>query len=245
MVNITKDQIKTLAKLQQIEINIARLKAFLNDVPARIDNLDSELEIFKQKLEAKKSIVEEQNQKYRAFEADVQDNLSKIEKSEQKLSAVKTNKEYQSSLKEIEDLKSINAGLEDEMLACLTLIEDAENDVKTGEQDFLRIAAETDSDREKINQEAAREKEKLVQQESKRSQISSEIDAGLLDRFNKVKLGHVDGIAVVAVKDAICQGCNMNIPPQMFNELQRGDNLKNCPSCERIIYWEFDDNRSE
>lgn len=245
MVNITRDQIKTLAKLQQIEIKIAMVKIFLKDVPARIDNLDSGLEIIKQKLEEKKSIVEEQNQKYRAFEADVQDNLSKIEKSEQKLSAVKTNKEYQSSLKEIEDLKSINAGLEDEMLACLTLIEDAENDVKTGEQDFLKISADTDSDREEINQEASREKEKLVQLESELSQVSSKIDAGLLDRFNKVKVGQVDGIAVVAVKEAVCQGCNMNIPPQMFNELQRGDSLKNCPSCERIIYWEFDDNRSE
>ena len=245
MVNLTKAQIETLVKLQQIEIEIAKIKSYLSRVPGRIEALDRELDAFKQKLDSDKTVVEEQNQKYRAYEADVQDNLTKIEKSEQKLSAVKTNKEYQSSLKEIDDLKSVNAGLEDEMLSCLTLIENAEQQMKAGEQDFLAMSAETEKDRAEINQEADREKESLTQLESEWERVSSEIDPNILDTFSKVKSGQANGIAVVSVKDSVCQGCNMNIPPQMYNELQRGDNLKNCPSCERIIYWAFDDNRSE
>ena len=245
MVNVSKDQIETLVKFQQIEIDIAKIKAFLSDVPGRIDSLDRELEAYQQKLETDKNVVEEQNQKYRAYEADVQDNMTKIDKSEQKLSAVKTNKEYQSSLKEIEDLKSINADLEDEMLTCLTLIENAENQMKAGEQDFLLVSAETDKDREEINQEADREKDTLGQLESDWKRISSEIDTSLMDIFSKVKSGQANGIAVVSVKNAVCQGCHMNIPPQMYNELQRSDDLKNCPSCQRIIYSENNDNRSE
>jgi predicted nucleic acid-binding Zn-ribbon protein len=245
MVNVTKDQIEALVKLQQFEIEIAKINAFLSNVTGRIEMLDSELEAFKQKMESEKTVVEEQNQKYRVYESDVQDNLAKIEKSEQKLSLVKTNKEYQSSLKEIEDIKSINAGLEDEMLSCLTLIENAENQMKAREQDFLRLSAETDTDREEINQETARKKESLVQLESDWTRVSSEIDSSLLDKFSQVKSGQANGIAVVSVKDAVCQGCNMNIPPQMYNELQRSDNLKYCPSCERIIYWANNDNRSE
>jgi len=245
MVNITKNQIESLVKLQQFEIEIAKINAFLSKVPGRIEMLDSELETIKQKMETEKIVVEEQNQKYRAHETDVQDNLVKIEKSEQKLSAVKTNKEYQSSLKEIEDLKSINVDLEDEMLACLTLIENAENQMKTSEQDLLRLSAETDKDREEINHEVDRKKESLEKLESDWTRVSGEIDPGLLDKFSKVKSGQANGIAVVSVKDAVCQGCNMNIPPQMYNELQRGDNLKNCPSCERIIHWEDNENRSE
>jgi uncharacterized protein len=29
----------------------------------------------------------------------------------------------------------------------------------------------------------------------------------------------------------------MNIPPQMYNELQRSDILMFCPHCQRIVYW--------
>ena len=35
-----------------------------------------------------------------------------------------------------------------------------------------------------------------------------------------------------------CQGCNMNIPPQLYNILQRGDAIELCPNCNRIIYWD-------
>jgi hypothetical protein len=45
------------------------------------------------------------------------------------------------------------------------------------------------------------------------------------------------GLAVVAVKDGTCRGCNMRIPPQLYNVLQRGNSLELCPTCNRIIYW--------
>ncbi|RLB78229.1 MAG: hypothetical protein DRH24_14815, partial [Deltaproteobacteria bacterium] len=40
----------------------------------------------------------------------------------------------------------------------------------------------------------------------------------------------------VPVKDALCHGCNVNLPPQLYNELFLGDSLKFCPNCQRIIY---------
>ena len=45
------------------------------------------------------------------------------------------------------------------------------------------------------------------------------------------------GLAVVAVKDGTCRGCNMKVPPQLYNTIQRGSSLELCPNCHRIIYW--------
>ena len=66
-------------------------------------------------------------------------------------------------------------------------------------------------------------------------------DAGLLNIFNQVKAKQDNLVAIVAVQDAVCQGCNMNIPPQVYNELLRYDSLRYCPSCFRIIYWQDQD----
>jgi hypothetical protein len=44
------------------------------------------------------------------------------------------------------------------------------------------------------------------------------------------------GIAVAGVMDAVCQVCRMNIPPQLFIELMRMQNILMCPHCQRIIY---------
>jgi len=47
-----------------------------------------------------------------------------------------------------------------------------------------------------------------------------------------------NGIAIVAVSRGICSGCHMNIPPQLYNELQRSEQILCCPNCNRILYWD-------
>lgn len=48
---------------------------------------------------------------------------------------------------------------------------------------------------------------------------------------------------IVGVRDGICTGCNIAIPPQSFIELQGGKQILSCPNCQRLIFWEehFDD----
>jgi predicted nucleic acid-binding Zn-ribbon protein len=44
------------------------------------------------------------------------------------------------------------------------------------------------------------------------------------------------GIGLVQVENAVCKGCYLNIPPQLYNELHRGNELRMCPHCHRLIY---------
>lgn len=245
MTAVTKKQIDTLVKVQQIEIEIGKLKAYLNKVPARISSLEQELEKFIRRVENDEAAIEEFNKQYRAFEADVQLNLAKIQKSQEKLHFVKTNKEYQSSLKEIDDTKTVNSKLEDEMLEILDKIETAEMAIKDRKQHYTQIVDESNREKESIERDAEQREEILVESESKHAAIAAELDAGLLEIFSQVKKKQGDMVAIVAVQDAVCQGCNMNIPAQFYNELQRCDSMKYCPSCFRIIYWQDQDERSE
>ena len=130
MPSVTHEQIASLVKLQKIEIEISSLKAKLSTVDHRIEILDNKLLDFKQTIEDQKSLIDELNQKYRTYESDVQLHLDNIKKSEAKLSTVKTNKEYLSSLKEIDDLKDMSSKKEDDMIEFLDGIEEAENMLK-------------------------------------------------------------------------------------------------------------------
>jgi predicted nucleic acid-binding Zn-ribbon protein len=42
---------------------------------------------------------------------------------------------------------------------------------------------------------------------------------------------------VAAVENGVCQVCHMIIPPQKFIELQRDQDIMQCPHCHRFIYW--------
>ena len=245
MTAVTKEQIETLAKVQQIEIEAGKQKAYLEQVPERISSLEQELEEFIRGVENDESAIEELNKQYRALEADVQLNLTKIEKSQEKLRSVKTNKEYQSSLKEIDDINAANSKLEDQMLEILEKIEMAEQTLKDRKQHYTEIVDESNQEKATIKKDAERRQELLIELESNHEVTVAEVDAALLEVFNRVKAKQGDRVAIVAVIDAVCQGCNMNIPPQIYNELQRFDSSKYCPSCDRIIYWQNQDDRSE
>jgi hypothetical protein len=242
---ITKEQIDTLIQLQQIEIKAAKHKTFLKKVPDQISRLEQQLEEFVSSVENDEAALAEFNKQYRTYESDVKVNLSKIKKSEEKLRSVKTNKEYQSSLKEIDDIKAINSKLEDEMLEFLEKIETAEKALKERRQHYTEIVEDSNQQKDLIEREAEQREKTLVELESDRSQIAAGLDTAIIEIYNRVKAKQIDAVAIVAVVDAVCQGCNMNIPPQIYNELQRRDSLKYCPSCDRIIYWKAQDERLE
>jgi len=245
MATITEEQIVTLVKLQKIDTEAQKLKSFLKKLPVRIGILDERLEKFMRTVEEEESLISELNKKYRAYESDVKLNLGMIQKSQEKLRSVKTNKEYQSSLKEIEDIKSKNSKIEDEMLEFLERIESAERDLNERRDAYSKIVDETNREKVSIEKDSDQCKQKLVELESERNAVTDLLDSTILDIFYRVKAKQPDAVAIAEVKDAVCQGCNLNIPPQLYIELQHRNSLKNCPSCERIIYWEDHNKRSE
>lgn len=245
MPTITNDQIDSLVKLQQIEIETRRIRTNLNSVDQRLEKLDDRLLDFKQVIEEQESAINQMNQQYRGYESDVRVNLDRIKKSEAKLSSVKTNKEYQASLKEIDELKEKNSKFEDDMIEFLDRIEEAENLLKAKTTEYAELQTRMNIEKEIIQKETEEGRRKLENLEAQLKTVSASIDAGLFATYNQVKSNQSNAIGIVAVIDAVCQGCNMNIPAQMYNELQRGDSLRKCPICERIIYWKKDNKRSE
>jgi hypothetical protein len=79
------------------------------------------------------------------------------------------------------------------------------------------------------------------QWEQKRNEIKNKINGGLLEKYERIK-NRNGGIGVVSVWKAVCNGCHMNIPPQLYNELQKASELMICPNCNRIIYYQNKDN---
>jgi uncharacterized protein len=245
MPGITKEMIDTLVKIQKIDIETDKLKTIVEDLPLRVRSLEQQLETYSHQIENDQTSITELNKQYRSYESELQSNQGKIKKSEDKLRSVKTNKEYQSSLKEIDDLKAIRSKIEDEMLEFLEKIELADKSLQDRRQQYQEFVEETNQKKTSLQRDAERNKNRLAELQSERDAVAARVDADLIELFNRVKAKQPNGVAIAEVTNAVCLGCNMNIPPQIYNELQRRDSLKYCPSCERIIYWKELDERSE
>jgi predicted nucleic acid-binding Zn-ribbon protein len=222
-------------KLQHLDAESIRIKLTLNDVSKKLKHLDSSLEEIEQIIKDQESVLDGLKKQYRDYESDVKLNLAKINKSQEKLRSVKTNKEYQSLLKEIEDVKSKNSSIEDKMIECLDRIDEAEEIIATKKDEYLQFSDRIKSEKQSIEHDAEIDKKKLDELDMDRKNVSGLIDAQLFKKYLVIK-EQQEGLAVVPVKDAVCHGCNVNLPPQLYNELFRHDSLKFCPNCHRIIY---------
>jgi predicted nucleic acid-binding Zn-ribbon protein len=149
---------------------------------------------------------------------------------------VKTNKEYQAMLKEMETIENKNSEIEDEIISGLDQIDRMRAEVRAKEKDFETRRSQYEKEKKKIEKEINQLDQDLHDSEKRTDVLRKQIRDELLKRYETIK-GRRNGVAVALVWKEVCGGCHMNIPPQMYIELQRSSELLTCPNCNRIVYW--------
>jgi len=235
MTKISKEQIALLVELQVKEIAAAKIQTALDALPVKKAEIAAVLKTFEAAVEAQKEQLGELKKAYRLMDTDIRANQERVKKREEQLRACTTNKEYQAILKEIDEIKKASSRMEDETITCLEKIDAAENGVKEKEAEYASEAEDIARQTAELEAEADVKRQSLDEILSVRQSLIEKIVPALFKDYEFTK-SQARGIAIVEVKECICSGCHMNIPPQMYNELHRGDELRNCPHCHRMLY---------
>jgi uncharacterized protein len=232
-----REQLAFLIELQKMESAASKITARKKDLPVQM----SELETKFMELSAIASDQREQLDALRKRRKE-KDNLLRmgqetLTRTRDRLLEVKTNREYQSILKEIETLEAKNSQIEDEIISLLEELDVFEKGVKTKEEDLDIQRRRYEEDKAKMSEELNSIAEELEICARKNNEIKKKISADVLRKYEQIKSAG-RGVAVVSVWKEICGGCHMSIPPQLYNELQKSNVLITCPNCSRIMYWE-------
>src|SRR5438128_1591045 len=83
------------------------------------------------------------------------------------------------------------------------------------------------------NQGARRAIEKMA---GERAALVSALPPEVLSRFEQVAKKR-NGVAVAEAKDGICTICHVRLRPQVFNTVRRNEEIVQCDSCQRILYF--------
>jgi len=171
----------------------------------------------------------------RELEATMADEAERVKDRQTKLMSIQTNREYQSILKEIEDTKAANGQREEELTLLMEQSELIEKKIEEIGKRCAQQELQLESDSQRVAQEVAKleaEKHKITKA---RDAQAKKVDHRYLTRYEKLRINR-NGLAVTGVTNGVCRGCNMNIPPQMFNLLLREQELLTCPTCNRMMY---------
>lgn len=235
MKDISKQDIETLVKLQEAETEIVRLQTVLQKIEKEKTALASKLNQLETNLTANREDLESTHKRCRDMEEEIRIVDERIVKSNETLRMVKTNKEYQVLLREVDDNKKRKDALETELLEVFEERETADVRVKESEKEFALIEEQVKAEQAEIDKKAVDDRELLEDYQARQKEIGTTLDPFLMDRFRKISKMN-KGMAVAQVRNEVCMGCFMNIPPQLYIEVQRGNKLISCPQCSRILY---------
>ena len=230
---------RVLIQLQNCDSQIRDFQSKKATAPVKIQRLEEGLKLAEKQVEEELDQLELFKKERRQAEQDIEDLENKINKSNIKLSNIKSNKEYKAALKEIGDLNTGKGNLEDKVLGIMEDIEALEERCDVGKARKKELEEKFEKERDEILKTLEAIDKDLKNLEKKRERFCQIIDEDLLRRYDSLK-EHRGGLAINPVIQGVCQGCHMGIPPQKFNELVRGEELMSCPHCMRIIYWSED-----
>lgn len=231
-----KEKISALIQLQDCDNRIQAIINRKKAAPLKVQKLEDELKRAELKFQEDNDRFETLKKDRRALEQEIQDLDNKIKKSNEKLSLIKSNKEYTAALKEIEDLKNIISLTEDKVLQQMEQIESVEKIYLTNKDQQQEMKKDFEQMKEEVENELTSLDRDLKNLENERNEFSQAVDQDLYKRYIFLK-ERKGGRAISSVIGGICQACNMGLPPQQFNELQKKDALLTCPNCQRMIYW--------
>ena len=233
-----KENISLLRELQEAELRIKGLKGDQERYPRKIRELDERLASEKDAARQEKERLQTLEKQRRQKEGELSQEGERIKKTKGRLFEVKTNKEYQALLHEIELMENSSSQKEDEILAILEETDELRESVSKREGALVTFEEEIRAEISQIEEILARAVQEIEATVKRREDIIKTLDGELMRAYETLKSRR--GTALAAVRGGACQGCYVNIPPQMFNEVQRNDTLIRCPNCSRFLYWQND-----
>jgi len=226
-----------LIALQKIDTETQKVLQSRKDLPLRLARLDTDFAAVREALEEERNRLEVKNQTHRELEEALKKGMEQLRKTRDRIHEVKSNKEYQAVLKEIETLEQKHGIVEDKIITILEEIDAMKTSLAIREGEFQASGRRYEEEREKLEKRIGSIESQLQERQRQGESMREKIPKNVLKRYDMTKNVN-QGLAVVSAWKETCDGCHMSIPPQLYNELlEDTEELIMCPNCRRIIYW--------
>ena len=180
-------ELETLFEAQKIETLIMEDERKLLRAPQRLKQMDEELLAVRQKIEKEKEIIDELEKERRKKEKELEVEKEKIKKLEVRLYDVKTNKEYQALLKEIEAAKETNDRTEEDVLVLMEKVEDLKKDYESSHVHLKEIEKQSEGERAVIEKEMKSMDEVIARLTQERDNLLSVVSENLRNMYRILK----------------------------------------------------------
>jgi len=229
-------QIEILASLQTVDREIKEQTGIKQELLGELQTKDKEIEAKKREIVLLTGVYSEKEKLRQEKDRVLQDEGKKTMDRRMRMNRIKNIKELQALQREIEQIKQNNGELEEDLIKIMEEIDGIKAALKSKEEELAKVQDEWRQKQEQMRAQISGIDQAVSEAATRRQSIASQVTRDLISRYELI-FSRRGGTAVVEVAGGICQGCYMNIPPQLLNEIIKSEKVNLCPSCQRIIYY--------
>lgn len=233
-----REKLLALVALQNVDLEIAALTKIAEAYPREIADLEKQLAAAKSGVDSERAKLEESERHRTQLEQTITDERDKVKKWEARLAEQRTTREYSALAREIDIAKKGQTTMGEEAVEIAKQSAIQRELVKTRNVEFAAKSAELTERIVALTAKLVEAEAAVKSLEGKRNKAASTVqvaDATLLRRYDAVRKKRLPAMAAVN-HPGTCQGCRMNIPAQVFNQLVASRGFDVCPYCSRIIH---------
>jgi predicted nucleic acid-binding Zn-ribbon protein len=187
-------------------------------------------------METVKARIQENQQARRALDKDVAAVDVRLARFDDHKAAVKTNQEYTALLHEIATAKSEKEAIEDRILMLMEAADALAVELKATEAAVANTSLEGDAERKALSMERAALEQELQRLSAQRARLVADTSPAVFAKYDQL-LKSRRGLAVVRMVGETCAACHVRLRPQVAQVVRRNEDVVQCESCQRILYY--------
>lgn len=235
------EAISKLMEVQRLDNLIADAEEKLAGVPDYLEKAQNELETAQAEFDDFKGKYDTDLGAKNEIQTNYEENKALLEKAQLKLPEVKkNNKEYEAVLKEMDVLKKTVNDAEEKLVVLSESVDKyqaADDGVISKLENAKKTYEESLQKREEENSDLTSE---LASNKKARKDAEKGVKKSLLAKYDRVRKAR-NNLAVVRVDDETCTGCYIKVPPQLYVEVVKDQEIYQCPNCQRFLYHKIEE----
>jgi uncharacterized protein len=235
--------LESLINLQHIDARISEYAREQEGFPAALSELESINKKAQDAVETIKRKMDALSNEKKSLESSIAEAKARLDKSQDLLNTIKTNREYDAAHTQIENFKTmIITGdvkikkIDQDSAELQQSLETKQTEMEKTVSDNAAKIAELKSKIDTINGS-------IAEVTSKRDDVVKTVSKTLLRTYNHIlkhrKSGQV--LSFVNSSDRTCSVCFKILEAQLVNEIRKSDKIIICQNCGSIFVWKNDD----
>ena len=229
-------QIELLASLQLVDRSLREKERMIEESQARVAELEENGRQRGSELTAAREALGALLARQSELESRLTANEAKLKDRRMRVTRIRNEKELGLAKREVDLLRDENTTIEAELVGVMEEAERASTRAAELETAVAEIARALETEAAELRSRIAALGGDITAERERRATLVHTVEDDLRRRYEMI-CERRGGIAVVEIRSGICQGCHMNIPPQLFNQIQRNEQVFLCPNCQRMLYW--------